>query len=86
MEREKDDLLRSISGVGERLSLTLLAYVPELATLDGRQIAELVDVAPSAGTAELCEADALYGAAGLKVVPYVGALVDTRCNPAFRVF
>ena len=37
--REKDDLLRSVPGVGEQLSLTLLAYLPELGTLDRRQIA-----------------------------------------------
>ena len=29
--REKDDLLRSVPGVGEQLSLSLLAYLPELA-------------------------------------------------------
>ena len=44
--REKDDLLRSVPGVGEQLSLTLLAYLPELGTLDRRQIAALVGVAP----------------------------------------
>ena len=32
--------------VGEKLSLTLLAYLPELGTLDRRQIAALVGVAP----------------------------------------
>ncbi len=62
--REKDDLLRSVPGVGEQLSLTLLAYVPELGTLDRRQIAALVGVAPSAGTAKLCGVNALYRAAG----------------------
>ena len=44
--REKDDLLRTAPGVGEQLSLTLLAYLPELGTLDRRQIAALVGVAP----------------------------------------
>ena len=44
--REKDDLLRSVPGVGERLSMTLLAYLPELGTLDRRQVAALVGVAP----------------------------------------
>ena len=34
--REKDDLLRTVPGVGEQLSLTLLAYLPELGTLDRR--------------------------------------------------
>ena len=44
--REKDDLLRTVPGVGEQVSLTLLAYLPELGTLDRRQIAALVGVAP----------------------------------------
>ena len=44
--REKDKLLRTVPGVGEQVSLTLLAYLPELGTLDHRQIAALVGVAP----------------------------------------
>ena len=44
--REKDDLLRTVPGVGEQLSLTLLAYLPELGTMDRRQVAALVGVAP----------------------------------------
>ena len=44
--REKDDLLRSVPGVGEQLSLSLLAYLPELGMLDRKQIAALVGVAP----------------------------------------
>ena len=32
--REKDDLLRSVPGVGPQVSLTLLAYLPELGTLN----------------------------------------------------
>ena len=42
--REKDDLLRTVPGVGEQLSLTLLANRPELGALDRRQIAALVGV------------------------------------------
>jgi transposase len=44
--REKDDLLQSVPGVGPVLSRTLLAELPELGTLDRRQIAALVGVAP----------------------------------------
>ena len=44
--REKDDLLRSVPGIGDQISLTLLAYLPELGTLNRRQIAALVGVAP----------------------------------------
>ena len=44
--REKDDLPRSVPGVGERLSRSLLVYLPELGTLDRKRIAALVGVAP----------------------------------------
>ena len=44
--REKDDLLRSVPGIGDQISFTLLAYLPELGTLNRRQIAALVGVAP----------------------------------------
>ena len=44
--RERDALLRSVPGVGEQLSLTLLAELPELGRLDRRQAAALVGVAP----------------------------------------
>ena len=44
--REKDDLLRSVPGVGPQVSLTLLAYLPELGKLNRKQIAALVGVAP----------------------------------------
>lgn len=41
-------LLRSIPGVGFLTAVTLLAYLPELGTLDRRAIAALVGVAPMA--------------------------------------
>ena len=40
--RAKDDLLRTVPGVGAPLALTLLAYLPERGTLNRRQIAALV--------------------------------------------
>ena len=44
--REKDDLLRSVPGVGPQVSLTLLAYLPELGALNRKRIAALVGVVP----------------------------------------
>ena len=68
--REKDDLLRTVPGVGEQVSLTLLAYLPELGTLDRRQIAAPWWAwLPSTGTAALCGANAPSGA----VAPECGA-------------
>lgn len=44
--RVKDDLLRSVPGVGKATSSMLLAGVPELGGLNRRQVAALVGVAP----------------------------------------
>src|SRR3989304_4666513 len=44
--REKDELPRSVQGVGPVLSTTLLAGLPELGALGRKQIAALVGVAP----------------------------------------
>ena len=60
--REKDDLLRTVPGVGPQLSLTLLAHLPELGTLNRRQIAALVGVAPYNATAAPGGANAPSGA------------------------
>jgi transposase len=44
--REKAEVLRSVPGVGAVTSATLLAELPELGTLNRKQIAALVGVAP----------------------------------------
>jgi transposase len=45
---QKDEILRSFKGVGEKSSFTLLTELPELGTVDGKKIAALVGVAPYA--------------------------------------
>ena len=44
--RERDELLRSVPGVGKVLSITLLAQLPELGMLNRKQIAALAGLAP----------------------------------------
>ncbi len=44
--REKDDLLRSVPGIGPVVTATLLANLPELGTVTGKQIAALVGGGP----------------------------------------
>ena len=86
--REKDDLLRSVPGVGERLSMTLLAYLPELGTLDRRQVAALVGVAPfNRDSGTLRGKRAVWGGrARVRATLYMGALVASRHNPVIRDF
>ena len=86
--REKDDLLRTVPGVGEQVSLTLLAYLPELGTLDHRQIAALVGVAPfnrDSGTMR-GRRTVWGGRAKVRASLYMGALTASRWNPVIRDF
>ncbi len=83
--REKEDLLRTVPGVGEQLSL---AYLPELGTLDRRKIAALVGVAPfnrDSGTLR-GKRTVWGGRARIRAVLYMGALVASRHNPVIRDF
>ena len=45
--REQEQLLRSVPGVGSVTASTLLACLPELGTLSGKQITRLVGVGSS---------------------------------------
>ena len=86
--RRKDDLLRSVRGVGPVLSATLLAELPELGTLNRKQIAALVGVAPLNRDSGTFRGKRVTwgGRAPVRRVLYMAALVGTRCNPALRSF
>ena len=86
--REKDDLLRTVPGVGEQLSLTLLAYLPELGSLDRRQVAALVGVAPfNRDSGTLRGKRAVWGRRSrVRAALYMGTLSATRYNPIIRDF
>src|SRR5713226_9197640 len=43
---EKEELLASVPGIGKTIARTLIAELPELGSLDRRQIAVLVGFAP----------------------------------------
>lgn len=84
--REKDDLLRSVPGIGRVLSITLLAEMPELGRLNRKQVAALAGVAPfnrDSGTLR-GKRRVWGGRAGLRATLYMGVLVATRHNPAVR--
>ncbi len=86
--REKDDLLRSVPGVGPVLSTTLLADLPELGTLNRRQIAALVGVAPFNRDSGMLRGRRTVwgGRADVRGALYMGTLVATRYNPVIRRF
>jgi len=86
--REKDELLRSVPGVGPVLTSTLLANLPELGTLTHKQIAALVGVAPlNRDSGTLRGRRTVWGGrAQVRAVLYMSAIVAARFNPVIRVF
>lgn len=86
--REKEDVLRSVPGVGPVLTTTLLANLPELGTLTRKEVAALAGVAPfprDSGT--LKGRRAIWGGrAHVRAALYMAALVATRRNPVIRAF
>jgi transposase len=86
--REKDDLLRSVPGVGPTLWATLLAELPELEHLDRRRLAALVGVAPlNRDSGTLRGIRTVWGGrSGVRTTLYMATLCATRHNPAIREF
>ena len=84
--REKDDLLRSVPGVGPVLSTTLLAELPELGTLDRRKIASLAGLAPFNCDSGLLKGKRMiYGGRGsVRSALYMATLAATRHNPVIK--
>jgi transposase len=86
--REKDELLRSVPGVGPVLTTTLLANLPELGTLRDKQIAALVGVAPlNRDSGTLRGRRTVWGGrAQVRMALYMGTIVAARFNPVIRNF
>ena len=84
--REKEDLLRSIKGVGPVLAATLLAELPELGRLNRKEVAKLVGVAPLHRDSGQYKGQRQIwgGRASVRASLYMAALVATRYNPVIR--
>jgi len=84
----KVELLHELKGVGRVTALTLLCAVPEIGTLNRRQIAKLVGVAP------LCSDSGKHrgqrstwgGRSDARATLYMATLVATRHNHVIRAF
>lgn len=86
--RERDNLLQSVPGVGQTLSRTLVAELPELGTLTRHQIAALVGVAPlnrDSGTLR-GRRTTWGGRAVVRAALYMGTLAAVRWNPVVKAF
>ncbi len=86
--RVKDDLLQSVPGVGPVVSLSLLAELPELGTLNRQQVAKLVGVAPlNCDSGEHRGTRHIYGGrTRVRSALYMAALTAIRCNPVIKQF
>ena len=86
--REKEELLKSVPGVGDQTARTLIAALPELGELDRRQIAALVGVAPINRDSGKMRGRRMIagGRADVRSVLYMAALVGVRANPVLKVY
>ena len=87
--RAKEELLRSVPGVGPVSARTLLAELPELGSLTRRQAAALVGVAPfSRDSGKMRGKRAISGGrAALRACLYMAAVAAVRAgNPAIAGF
>lgn len=86
--QEEAELLRSVPGVGPIVTATLIARLPELGSINGKEVAALVGVAPfNRDSGTLRGKRTVWGGRGpLRTALYMATLSATRHNPVLRDF
>ena len=86
--RDKEALLTSVPGIGPTIARTLLAEMPELGSLDRRQIAALAGLAPWTRQSGHWRGKSFIGGgrASVRSALFMGALVAARHNPTLKLF
>ena len=86
--RVKDDILKSVPGIGPVVSFTLLSELPELGQLNRKEIAALAGVAPlNRDSGTLAGRRTVWGGrTRVRAALYMAALVASRYNPVIRDF
>jgi transposase len=86
--REKEDLLSSVPSIGPVISRTLIAEVPELGSLNRKQIAALVGLAPFTRQSGQWRGKSFIGGgrASVRKALFMGAMVAVRYNPVLKAF
>lgn len=86
--REKEDLLSSVPGVGPVISRTLIAELPELGSLDHKQIAALAGLAPFTRQSGQWRGKSFIGGGRTTVrrALFMGAMVAMRHNAVLKAF
>ena len=83
-----EDLLTSVPGIGSIVARTLIAELPELGTLDRRQIAALAGLAPWTRQSGQWRGRSFIGGGRphVRSALFVAAMVAGRHNPVLRAF
>jgi transposase len=86
--REKEALLASVPGVGPTIARTLIAELPELGSLDRREIASLAGLAPWTRQSGQWKGRSFIGGgrAVVRAALFMGAITAIRHNPALKAF
>jgi transposase len=86
--REKDNLLRTVPGVGPTVARVLVADLPELGTLNRKRIAALAGVAPlNRDSGQYRGKRVVWGGrAQVRTALYMATMSGIRFNPVIRRF
>ncbi|MEH6560124.1 MAG: IS110 family transposase [Marinobacter sp.] len=86
--RIKAEILTSVPGVGKVLTYTLLSELPELGSLNRKEIAALVGVAPiNRDSGKLNGKRRIQGGRHrVRTVMFMAMLSSIQCNPVFKRF
>ena len=86
--REEAKLLQSVPGVGPIVTATLIARLPELGSLNRKEVAALVGVAPfNRDSGTLRGKRAVWGGRkSLRQALYMATVVATQHNPVLKAF
>jgi transposase len=84
----KATLMRSCKGIGPQSAQAVLAWLPEIGTLNRRRIAALVGVAPITrrSGSSINSAHIEGGRKPLRDILFMAALTASRHNPTFKTF
>lgn len=88
MLRKRKEILKSIPGIGDISANTFLVLLPELGTLNRRQIASLVGVAPIAKDSGTYQGRRTtgHGRDGIKTLLYMCAMAARRSHSSLQSF
>jgi transposase len=86
--RDTENLLASVPGVGPVIARTMIAELPELGSLDRKQIAALAGLAPFTRQSGRWKGHSFIGGGrtSVRTALFMGALVAMRHNPVLRSF